>query len=114
MVACHRDDDPENNDLDNLYWGTQSQNYGDALANGRSLIGRNSPNAKTNELDIAIMRYLHARGAPKEAIALVFGICYGNAKDLINNPCDAIQEKQAACLAQQMVREAYRRICENK
>lgn len=36
MHGCHRDDDPSNNRLDNLYWGTPSQNGLDAVKNGRS------------------------------------------------------------------------------
>lgn len=35
LVGCHRDDDPANNRLENLYWGTQKQNVGDAIASGR-------------------------------------------------------------------------------
>lgn len=35
MNGCHRDDNPENNRLDNLYWGTQQQNVQDAIGSGR-------------------------------------------------------------------------------
>ena len=35
MYGCHRDDNPENNHLDNLYWGTPAQNSRDAVNNGR-------------------------------------------------------------------------------
>lgn len=34
MLALHRDGDPENNHLDNLYWGTHSQNGKDAVRHG--------------------------------------------------------------------------------
>lgn len=34
MQACHRDDDPDNNSLDNLYWGTPKQNARDKIRNG--------------------------------------------------------------------------------
>src|SRR5271166_6551030 len=33
--GCHRDDNPDNNRLDNLYWGTPRQNVGDAIKSGR-------------------------------------------------------------------------------
>ena len=33
--GCHRDDDPNNNRLENLYWGTAAQNAQDAVNNGR-------------------------------------------------------------------------------
>jgi len=34
MHGCHRDDNPHNNRLDNLYWGTPRQNARDAVNNG--------------------------------------------------------------------------------
>jgi hypothetical protein len=34
MCGCHRDDDPDNNRLKNLYWGTPTQNARDAVNNG--------------------------------------------------------------------------------
>lgn len=33
--ACHRNDNPDNNHLENLYWGTPFQNAQDAIAFGR-------------------------------------------------------------------------------
>ncbi len=35
MECCHADDDPSNNRLENLSWGTRSQNSRDAIDNGR-------------------------------------------------------------------------------
>lgn len=32
--CCHRDGDPSNNCLDNLYWGTRSDNVRDAIQHG--------------------------------------------------------------------------------
>lgn len=34
IYGCHRDDDPMNNSVINLYWGTPSQNTADCIANG--------------------------------------------------------------------------------
>lgn len=34
MYGCHRDDDPDHNRLENLYWGTPAQNSRDAVNNG--------------------------------------------------------------------------------
>jgi hypothetical protein len=33
--SCHRDDDGANNAVENLYWGTRSENLHDAVRNGR-------------------------------------------------------------------------------
>lgn len=40
--ACHRDDDPVNDTLENLYWGTQSQNELDKVRNGNHPEARKS------------------------------------------------------------------------
>jgi hypothetical protein len=37
MVGCHKDDDPENNHLDNLYWGTPKSNVADRCRNHNRL-----------------------------------------------------------------------------
>lgn len=34
--ACHRNDDPSDNRLENLYWGTRSENMVDLVTNGRA------------------------------------------------------------------------------
>jgi len=39
-LALHRDDNPQNNHVTNLYWGSLSDNQRDVLANGNSF-GRN-------------------------------------------------------------------------
>lgn len=36
MVACHRDDNRENDTMENLYWGTPKQNTQDILRNGNN------------------------------------------------------------------------------
>lgn len=36
MVCCHKDDDPSNNHLDNLRWGTQSENINEMFSRKRS------------------------------------------------------------------------------
>lgn len=35
LMACHTNDDPTDNRIDNLSWGTRSQNSYDAVRNGR-------------------------------------------------------------------------------
>jgi hypothetical protein len=44
--SLHHDDDPSNNRLSNLSWGTQKDNYADAVRNGRIKVGDESPKAK--------------------------------------------------------------------
>jgi hypothetical protein len=39
--SLHRDDVPSNNDLNNLRWGTRSENLHDAIRNGRRTYTRN-------------------------------------------------------------------------
>lgn len=34
-LVCHKDDDPTNNKVENLFWGTHKENTNDALKKGR-------------------------------------------------------------------------------
>lgn len=40
--ACHRDDDPENNFLENLYWGAPRENVRDSINSGRHTSAKES------------------------------------------------------------------------
>lgn len=35
LVACHKDDNKQNNNIENLYWGTPSNNARDKVLNGK-------------------------------------------------------------------------------
>ena len=50
MYALHRDDDPTNNSLDNLYWGTPSENIRQCFNSGRH------PIRKLSDEDIHLIR----------------------------------------------------------
>lgn len=44
-ICRHRDDDPWNNRLDNLHYGTRRQNHADAVRNGKHTRGERNYNA---------------------------------------------------------------------
>jgi hypothetical protein len=54
--CCHHDDDPTNNNLTNLRWGTRSDNLHDAARNGKKPIGEKSWNAKLSNADVAAIK----------------------------------------------------------
>lgn len=56
--GLHWDDDPTNNCLTNLRWGTRSQNLHDAVRNGRKAVGGRAWNAKLSDADIPKIRSL--------------------------------------------------------
>lgn len=73
MLALHKDDEPTNNDVENLYWGTPSDNGRDAWRNG-SYADRNVTWAKLSSEDVAEIRERLAAGERQSAIALTFGV----------------------------------------
>lgn len=86
-VACHWDDDPDNNCLDNLRWGTPKDNAQDAIRNnkswasrlthcarGHAFAGDNLLEDRKGRACLACTRarsYLVTHGLPLDAIDLV-------------------------------------------
>lgn len=75
--ACHRDDDPANDRVDNLYWGTSKDNIEDCLRNeGRS---RGLTNARARRA-IAMSR----DGMTVQSIAQHFGVADLTVRNLLS------------------------------
>lgn len=66
--GCHADDVPWNNRLENLRWGTRSDNLNDAVRNGGKAVGEEHQNAKLRESDIPTIR-AEASSGPRGTIA---------------------------------------------
>jgi hypothetical protein len=56
MECCHDDDNPTNNRLSNLRWGTPKSNTEDRLRNGKTNRGSKASYAKLNEDDVIAIR----------------------------------------------------------
>lgn len=63
--ACHKDDDCAHNSLDNLYWGTQSDNERDKVRNGRHNHARRTHCKNGHEL-VQIKSQRYCRTCHKE------------------------------------------------
>lgn len=67
IVGLHADDNPANNALENLSWGTQSRNLQDAYLRGRR-------KTKLCEGSVLLMRQEFGAGTPKKELARRFGV----------------------------------------
>lgn len=60
--VCHKDDNPRNNHIDNLFWGTQKMNVQDMVNKGRNrnkvFQGEKNGTAKLKDADIPTIRQL--------------------------------------------------------
>lgn len=60
--VCHKDDNPQNNTANNLFWGTQRMNVLDMVSKGRSrnksFKGEKNGSAKLRDSDIATIKRL--------------------------------------------------------
>jgi HNH endonuclease/NUMOD4 motif len=78
--ACvlHGDDDPSNNSVANLRWGTRKDNHADRMRNRgwkkRIVRGSDAKNAKLAERDVLIIRKMFALGARNGWIAKFYDV----------------------------------------
>ena len=73
MICCHADDNPQNNRLENLRWGTYRENGADHKRNKR----RNRTPRKGAKLtveSVLLIRKLARLGWPQADIAAMFGV----------------------------------------
>lgn len=62
LMGRHLDDDPANNRVENLAWGTRLDNAADAVRNGRTTKGERSGNAKLTDEKVVEIREAYAAG----------------------------------------------------
>ena len=75
--CCHKDGNPSNNHLSNLYYGTRSQNIADAKRHGTFPMGNQRPGARlTNQEAFEIYTYCK-QGFKDEDIAKQYGVTKG-------------------------------------
>jgi hypothetical protein len=82
MCACHRNDDPQDNRLENLYWGTHQQNSEDAKRNDRVPKGERHYEGKLTAEQVRTIRQLLAQRTSMYKIAAQFGVCQGTIMDI--------------------------------
>lgn len=69
MEALHADGTRTNNKLENLRWGTRSENMQDAIAHGTSTAGSKNGGARLTALDVLWIKDLFETGfTPKELL----------------------------------------------
>jgi hypothetical protein len=77
IVGLHDDDDPSNNAISNLSWGTQSKNLQDAYLRGR----------RTTKLDADTVRQIRLdfeeRSLPKSVLAKTYGVTQRTIQQIV-------------------------------
>ena len=71
--GCHIDDQPINNKLNNLYWGTPTQNCADKIRHGNQQRGSEIPWSKLTEDDVRDIR-ARAPQTTRTALAEEYGV----------------------------------------
>ena len=82
--ALHRDGDPSNNRLTNLYWGTPLENAADCVRHGRQTRGERNGNAKLSEADIYAARDMRRDGLSIRRIACALGVSRWNVSLILD------------------------------
>lgn len=75
--CCHRDGNPLNNNLDNLYWGSRKENMRDRALHGKTARGEKTGNSVLTEEMVKEIRKIYkfgVRGSGAQSVAKFFGI----------------------------------------
>lgn len=78
--ALHRNDVAHDNRLKNLRWGTRSENYWDAVRNGKAAIGERHPASKLKRADIP--KIMSMKGRSASSVARKFGVTAGTIRQV--------------------------------
>lgn len=85
MEACHRDDNPANNSLENLRWGTPQDNYRDRVRNGTATAGTGNGRAKLDDRRVRQLVYAYHTGLfIRREIAEQYGVSIQTVDDIIS------------------------------
>jgi hypothetical protein len=74
MECLHADDNPLNNNINNLSWGTKAENEQQKTDKGRRPRGSQLPQAKLNEQQVTEIRQKLAAGATTTATAKEYNV----------------------------------------
>ena len=72
LFVLHRDDNPTNNHVTNLYYGTLSDNANDRVTNGSF----KSPTQVLTAIDTHFIQLLHNAGYPRSRLKHMYNVCY--------------------------------------
>lgn len=76
QVVRHLDDDSLNDTLENLAWGTHTENSADAIRNGSTRPGEKHHNARLAAADVLAIRASWTDGVSIAALAAKYGVHY--------------------------------------
>lgn len=82
-VCRHLDGNPFNNCIENLAWGTYSENQMDRVRHGTSNRGSRQGQSKLTEAQVVEIRRLAAMGEPMSHIAGKFGLSKSNVHQIV-------------------------------
>jgi hypothetical protein len=84
MMVLHKDDDKKNNFPENLYYGTNPQNWRDSVKNGKATLGAKRKDAKLTDDDIRSIRAAYSGGEGQSSLADRFGVGQGLISRIVN------------------------------
>ena len=79
------DQDPANNRLDNLQWGTPGENIADKVFHATDNRGERNSLAKLTEADVRLIRAAVAAGEMQKTLARRFGVSTALVSVVVNN-----------------------------
>ena len=83
--AAHRNDIPDDNRLENIYWATNDENAKDRVRNGGYSKGERVHNSKLKEQAVRSIRETYAKGGTSQReLARANGVCQAVIRDILH------------------------------
>ncbi len=73
-LVCHKDDNPQNNSIDNLFWGTDKMNSDDKMSKNRQAKGFQLPHTKLSEREVNQIKKWIGYGATSTVLADIYEV----------------------------------------
>lgn len=85
LIVMHKDDNPRNNHIGNLVYGTYAENSTDMVKKNRQARGHKNGSSKLTETEVIDIRSKKKEGIKRQSLAKMFNVAPTTISDICNS-----------------------------